>query len=179
MSKLKEKQLSTRNVYRGSLLDVYCDEVELPNGRTSSREYIKHPGAVVIIPVMPDRKIGLIRQYRYPMGTEQIELPAGKLDPGETHKQTAERELEEEIGHKAGKLTELAEIHPCIGYSDERMWLYLAEDLTPTNHNMDHDEFIEFMPTELDQALEMVWTGQINDTKTIVGILWAERILKN
>ena len=177
MSSFKETRLSTERIYKGRLLDVWKDKVELPNGKTSYREYIKHPGAVVIIPVLPDGKIGLIRQYRYPMGMEQIELPAGKLDGSEPHLVTAGRELEEEIGYKAGSLTEVTEIHPCIGYSDEQMWIYLAEKLEATKTNTDQDEFIELLPTELDFAVEMVWSVKITDVKTIIGILWAQRLL--
>ena len=177
MSNLKETCLSSEHIYKGKFLDVWKDKVELPNGKTSSREYIKHPGAVVIIPVLPDRKIGLIRQYRYPMGMEQIELPAGKLDKNEDHLDTAKRELEEEIGYRANSMKEITEIHPCIGYSDERMWIYLAEELTYTKTNQDLDEFVELMPTELSDSVGMVWSGKITDVKSIIGILWANRLL--
>ena len=177
MSNLKETCLSSEHIYKGKFLDVWKDKVELPNGKTSSREYIKHPGAVVIIPVLPDRKIGLIRQYRYPMGMEQIELPAGKLDKNEDHLDTAKRELEEEIGYRANSMKEITEIHPCIGYSDERMWIYLAEGLSYTKTNQDLDEFVELMPTELNDSVEMVWSGKITDVKSIIGILWAKRLL--
>ncbi|MEE8335476.1 MAG: NUDIX hydrolase [Candidatus Neomarinimicrobiota bacterium] len=177
MSRLKEIQISSVNIYTGNLLDVWVDRVKLPDNSFSSREYIKHPGAVVIVPALPDGKIGLIRQYRYPMGREFIELPAGKVDPGEKPIDTAARELEEEIGYQAGKLRLLTEISPCIGYSNERMWLFLAQDLTASAKNMDQDEFIEFMPTPLEAAEEMVWQGKISDVKTIIGILWTGRIL--
>ncbi len=177
MSNLKETCLSSEHIYKGKFLDVWKDKVELPNGKTSSREYIKHPGAVVIIPVLPDRKIGLIRQYRYPMGMEQIELPAGKLDKNEDHLDTAKRELEEEIGYRANSMKEITEIHPCIGYSDERMWIYLAEGLSYTKTNQDLDEFVELMPTELSDSVEMIWSGKITDVKSIIGILWANRLL--
>ena len=177
MSNLKETCLSSEHIYKGKFLDVWKDKVELPNGKTSSREYIKHPGAVVIIPVLPDRKIGLIRQYRYPMGMEQIELPAGKLDKNEDHLDTAKRELEEEIGYQANSMKKITEIHPCIGYSDERMWIYLAEGLTYTKTNQDLDEFVELMPTELSDSVEMIWSGKITDVKSIIGILWANRLL--
>jgi len=175
--KLMERRISSQPIYKGKLLDIWRDEVELPDGSHSIREYTKHPGAVVMIPVLPDGRIGLIRQYRYPIGQIEIELPAGKIDPGETHEETALRELEEEIGYQAGKLTELTEIHPCIGYSDERMWLYLAEELQHTKTNTDHDEFIEFLPLPLPEALKLVWSGAITDVKTIIGLLWADRIL--
>jgi len=177
MSKLKETQLSTEQIYKGSLLDVRRDEVSLPNGKTSSREYIKHPGAACIIPVLPDGKIALIKQYRYPVQSEMIELPAGKLDPGEEPEDCARRELEEEIGYSAGKLTFVCNIHPAIGFASEKMWIYLAEDLVKTTENTDHDEFLEIMPTSLAEAVKMVWDGKITDVKTIIGLLWAERLL--
>ncbi len=178
MSKLKETQLSTEQIYKGSLLDVRRDEVSLPNGKTSAREWIKHPGAACIIPVLPDSKIALIKQYRYPVQAEIIELPAGKLDPGEDPEQCANRELEEEIGYSAGKLTFICNIHPAIGFASEKMWIYLAEELTATKENTDHDEFVELIPTGLEDAVQMVWAGKITDVKTIIGILWAEQILK-
>ena len=177
MSKLKETQLSTEQIYKGSLLDVRRDEVSLPNGKTSSREYIKHPGAACIIPVLPDGKIALIKQYRYPVQSEMIELPAGKLDPGEEPEDCARRELEEEIGYSAGKLTFVCNIHPAIGFASEKMWIYLAEYLVKTTENTDHDEFLEIMPTSLAEAVKMVWDGKITDVKTIIGLLWAERLL--
>ncbi len=177
MSKLKETQLSTEKIYKGILLDVRRDKVSLPNGKTSTREWIKHPGAACMIPVLPDGKIALIKQYRYPVQAEMIELPAGKLDAGETPEVCARRELEEEIGYSAGKLTFVCNIHPAVGFASEKMWIYLAEDLTKTIENTDHDEFVELMPTFLEDALKMVWKGIITDVKTIIGILWAERLL--
>lgn len=178
MSKLKETQLSTEQIYKGTLLDVRRDEITLPNGKTSAREYIKHPGAACIIPVLPEGNIALIKQYRYPVQSEMIELPAGKLDPGEKPEVCAKRELEEEIGYSAGKLTFICNIHPAIGFASEKMWIYLAEDLVKTVENTDHDEFLVLMPTHLDDAIKMVWDGKITDVKTIIGLLWAERLLK-
>ncbi len=177
MSKLKETRLSTTQVYKGSFLDVRRDQVSLPNGKTSVREWINHPGAACIIPVLPNGKIALIKQYRYPVQAEMIELPAGKLDVGETPEECARRELEEEIGYSAGKLTFVCNIHPAIGFASEKMWIYIAEDLTKTTDNTDYDEFLELMPTELDEAVQMVWDGKITDVKTIIGLLWAERLL--
>jgi len=132
MSKLKETRLSTSKVYQGSFLDARRDEVSLPNGKKSIREWINHPGAACMIPILPDGKIGLIKQYRYPIQSEMIELPAGKLDPGEDPEICARRELEEEIGYSAGKITFICNIHPAIGFANEKMWIYLAEDLTKT-----------------------------------------------
>ena len=175
MTDLKEIKRSSEIIFQGRLLDVRRDEVILPNGNTSTREWIKHPGAVCCVPILPDGKIGLIRQFRYPVNQEMIELPAGKLNTGEKPETCAVRELEEEIGYKPDKLTFLTHIHPAIGFANEKMWLYLAEDLVQTETNLDTDEFLELMPTALDDAVEMVWNGKISDVKTIIGILWVER----
>ena len=176
MTKLKENKISSKTVFKGRFLDVRSDEVTLPNGKTSIREWIKHPGAVCIIPRLPDNKIALIKQYRYPVQQEMIELPAGKLDQNESPENCAARELEEEIGYRASKLTFITNIHPAIGFADEIMGLYLAEDLQKTASNRDIDEFIELMPIHLHKAVKMVWNGAITDVKTIIGILWAERL---
>ncbi len=174
---LKENKISSEIIYQGRLLDIRRDVVRLPNGNTSTREWIKHPGAVCMIPLLTDNKIALIRQYRYPVQKEMVELPAGKLDENEKPEVCAMRELEEEIGYVSQKLTFLTQIHPAIGFADEMMWLYLAENLIKTVSNQDEDEFLEIMPTSLEKALKMVWHGEITDAKTIIGILWAERLL--
>ena len=145
MSDLKESKLSSEAIFQGRLLDVRKDEVELPNGKTSTREWINHPGAVCCVPILPDGKIALIRQYRYPVQEEMIELPAGKLDRGEEPEKCAVRELEEEIGYYPSKLTFLTHIHPAIGFANEKMWLYLAEDLEKTDSKLDEDEFLELI----------------------------------
>ncbi len=178
MSDLKETRISSEKKFSGRLLDLFLDQVELPNGETSTREWIDHPGAVCLIPILPDGDICLIRQFRYGPRDVFIEIPAGKLDPGEDPLDCAHRELEEETGFKTNKLTFLTNIYPAIGFSNEKMWMYLAEDLEKTAHNLDHDEFIELCPTPLDDALEWVWSGKITDVKTVIGILWAEKLLR-
>tara|TARA_B100001029_G_C15010055_1_gene423673 strand:- start:530 stop:1066 length:537 start_codon:yes stop_codon:yes gene_type:complete len=177
MSELKESKINSKIVYQGSFLDVRKDEVRLPNGKTSTREWIKHPGAVCIIPILPTGEIALIRQYRYPVQQEVIELPAGKLDPNEVPEVCAHRELEEEIGYTANSLKFITHIHPAIGFADEIMSLYLAEDLIKSKLNLDIDEFLVLIPTKLTDAIEMIWSGAITDVKTIIGLLWAKRIL--
>ena len=177
MINLKENKISSEIIYQGSLLDVRRDQVRLPNGNTSSREWIKHPGAVCIIPQLPDNRIALIRQYRYPVQKEMIELPAGKLEENEYPEICAKRELEEEIGYQTEKLTFLTHIHPAIGFADEVMGLYLAQNMVKTISKQDEDEFLELIPTDLNKAVQMVWNGEITDVKTIIGILWAERLL--
>ena len=177
MNCLKEKTIKSKIVFKGNFLTLKNDKVLLPNGKTSTREWIQHPGAVCCIPILPDGKIALIKQYRYSVKKEMIEIPAGKLDQNEIPEECARRELEEEIGYRASKLTFLANIHPAIGFTDEKMWLYLAEDLIKTKQSLDADEFLVLFPTQLKEAVDMVWSGKITDVKTIIGILWAQRIL--
>lgn len=177
MSSLKETKISSEQKFSGRLIDLYLDQVELPNGEMTTREWIDHPGAVCLTPILPDGKICLIRQFRYGPGEEFIEIPAGKLDAGEAPLDCAYRELEEETGYRTNKLTFLTNIYPAIGFSNEKMWMYLAEDLVASTNNLDKDEFLELLPTPLDEALEWVWSGKITDVKTIIGILWAQKRL--
>ena len=176
MSDLKESTISTTVVYKGDFLDVRRDEVLLPNGKTGTREWINHPGAVVIIPILPDGEIALIKQFRYAAGSEFIELPAGKLDAGEDPEECALRELEEEIGYRANKIKFLANIHPAIGFTNEIMGVFLAENLEKTQHNRDKDEFLKLVPTTLTEALNLVWKNKITDVKSIIGLLWLQKI---
>ena len=178
MTSLEEKPIKSKIVFQGELLEMNRDEVLLPNGEVGVREWINHPGAVCCIPILPDGKIALIKQYRYAVKKEMIELPAGKLDKNEIPEECALRELEEEIGYKVKKLTFLTNIHPAIGFANENMWLFLAENLVKTESKLDSDEFLELIPTKLEEAIEMVWSGKITDVKTIIGLLWAQRIFK-
>ena len=179
MTDLKESRITTEVVYKGDFLDVRRDEVLLPNGETGTREWINHPGAVVIIPILPNGEIALIKQFRYAARSEFLELPAGKLDEGEDPKACASRELEEEIGYRAGKMQFIANIHPAIGFANEIMSIYLAEDLKKTNYNRDKDEFIELIPTNMEEALNLVWENKITDVKSIIGLLWLKRTKSN
>ena len=177
MSKLKETQKTSEKIFSGKLIDLYFDHVELPNGKSSTREWINHPGAVCIIPILPDGNLCLIRQYRYGPRDEFIEIPAGKLDAGEDPLVCAKRELKEEIGYIAGKFTFLTNIYPAIGFSNEKMWMYLAEDLQLSNQSLDQDEFLELFPLSLEEAINLINQGKITDVKTIIGILWLDRFL--
>ena len=178
MIDLKEKTKSSEIIYKGRLLDVRKDSVLLPNGSMSTREWINHPGAVCCVPILKDGKIALIRQFRYPVQKVMIELPAGKIDNGEAPEICANRELEEEIGYFAKKLTFLTVIYPAVGFANEKMSLYLAEELHKTKSNLDEDEFLELIPTTIENAIQMVWNGKITDVKTIIGLLWADKLLK-
>lgn len=173
-----ERKLRSRTVYRGRLLHVLEDEVRLADGRTARREYVRHPGAVMIVPFLDSRTVVLVRQYRYPLARHFCEIPAGKIDPGESPLQTARRELREECGYTAGKWRHLTTIHPCIGYSDERIELYLARGLVHVGHAPDDGELLEVVPVKLAAALRWVRQGKITDEKSVIGLLWADRFLR-
>jgi ADP-ribose pyrophosphatase len=164
-------------VYEGGLLKVYRDIVRLPDGTQGSREYIKHPGAVAIIALTDDRRLLLERQYRYPSRREYIEIPAGKLEPGEPHDATAKRELLEETGYEAGEWQRLGVLDTAIGYTDERIELFLARKLVKKERKLDPGEFLEIFFEPFDDALAMVRDGRITDVKTVAAILWAKAFL--
>ncbi len=173
---LTEHILHSRTVYRGKLLEVNEDRVRLPDGTEATREYALHPGAVVIIPWLEGDRVLLERQFRYPLGRDFIELPAGKLEPGESPLKTAQRELLEETGYEAVLWRPLATLHPCIGYSNERIELFLAKELRHVGHSGEAGEFLEVFAWTLREALEAVETGRITDVKTMLGIFWLDRL---
>lgn len=169
---LIEKKISSEEIFKGHLLHVFKDEVELPNGNTATREWIKHPGASSIIPLLPDNQIILVRQYRYPVAQVTLEVPAGKLDKaGEDPLICARRELSEETGYTAGKIWKLTTIATTVGFSNEVIHLYAASDLTPGKIHPDEDEFINTVKMPLTAALQLVETGKIIDSKSIISIL--------
>jgi ADP-ribose pyrophosphatase len=174
-----ETQVSSKTVYRGRLLHVLEDEVRLPDGKPARREYVRHPGAAMMVPFLDPKTVVLVRQFRYPLGRHFVEIPAGKVDPGEDPMQTARRELREECGYEAGEWRRLATIHPCIGYSNEAIELFLARDLKHVGHAPDDGEFLELVPLALAEALEWIRDGKITDQKTIIGLLWADKFLKS
>ena len=175
---LIESCINSEQVWQGRLLDVRRDRVRLPDGSEGVREYVIHPGAVVIIPVLPNGKLIFERQYRYPVGRVMLELPAGKIDPEEDPFNTAQRELQEETGHTAQQWRHLATMHPTIGYANERIEIYLAQQLTSLGKNdLDEGEFLELVELSLDEALVAIREGNLTDGKTLAAILWAEKIL--
>lgn len=176
---LMETKIASEDVFDGVLLHVRKDTVKLPNGRTATREWIRHPGASSVIPVLPDGSIILVRQYRYPIDQVTLEVPAGKLDsPEEDPLVCAERELSEETGYTADKIEKLTTIATTVGFSNERIHLYVARGLTPGKQHTDEDEFINVVKVPLAEALAMIQDGRIIDAKSVVSILMVSQQLK-
>ena len=178
MNDFTEHTLDSRTAYRGVLLDVIADKVRLPDGSESVREYIHHPGACMVVAFLDERTILMERQFRYPLRRHFIELPAGKIDRGENPLHTAQRELREECGYSAAEWRHLATLHPCIGYADEHIELYLARGLTHVGHALDEGEFLDVFPLPIEEALEWIRQGRITEAKAVTGLLWAERIAR-
>jgi len=173
MTNLTEHLVESRTVFAGKVLTVRCDRVRLPDGGEAIREVVKHPGAVAIVPVTAAGEVVLVRQYRYPVGCPLLEVPAGKLDRGERPEDCARRELEEETGFSAGRLEHLATFFTAPGFTDEVMHLYLARELVPTAQNTDGDEFIDVEFYTPAQIRALVASKEINDAKTLAGLLLA------
>lgn len=179
MADLTEQKLAGEQVFAGRLLDVRRDRVALPDGSEATREYVVHPGAVVIIPLLADGRLLFERQHRYPVGRTIVELPAGKIDPGEAIAATAERELREETGHVAGTWRHLGTIHPCVGYSDERIEIFLAKDVYRVGEQqLDAGEFLELLTLTPDEAAAAVRAGEITDGKTIAALYWLDGVVR-
>lgn len=169
----KEKTLDSQMMYDGRIIKVYKDNVELADGKKSFREVVRHSGGVVILAIKDYDKILLVKQYRYPIGETVLELPAGKLEKGEDPFEAAKRELEEETGYCANKWTDLGYINTSPGFSDEKLYLYLAQDLEYTHCHPDEGEIIQAFEYKYDDVLKMIDNGEINDAKTICGLMRA------
>ena len=164
--------LSSQEIYRGRIFDVTIDTIR-EGDKTYQREVVHHLGSAVIIPVLDDGTIALVRQYRHPAVRYLLEAPAGTLDHGEAPEQGAARELEEELGLVAGCLEKLCEFFVSPGFCEEKMWVYLATELTETGQRLEEDEIIEVVRLPFSQALSMITTGEIEDAKTIIGVMLA------
>ncbi|HEX8613148.1 MAG TPA: NUDIX hydrolase [Telluria sp.] len=175
-SNLKETRIDGGVAYDGSFLKVSHDRVSLPNGAVATREYIRHPGAVVILPILDDGRVLLERQFRYPLGRVFIEFPAGKIDAGEEPLACAKRELQEETGYTASDWQFISTIHNAIAYSDEHLELFVARGLTAGPAQLDEGEFLETFSATVPELLEMVRTGQVTDVKTIIGAFWLDKL---
>ena len=175
---LGEDTLNSELVYTGDYLKVYRDTVSLPNGASSYREYLQHPGAVMIIPVFENGDVLVERQYRYPMRKVFVEFPAGKKDAGEAPLETAQRELLEETGYTAQRYTHITDIHNALAYCDEVIHFYIAEDLHDSGQQkLDDNEFVQVMRVPLAELMNWIRQGWVPDVKTQLGVFWLQDYL--
>ena len=177
-SSFTETHVSTRRIYEGKIINVRVDDVLLPNGNEAVREIVEHNGASCVVPVTDDGKVYMVRQYRYPFARMVLEIPAGKLDAGESPVDAANRELEEEIGMRASELVYMGEFCPSVAYDTEVIHMYLATGLTPSVQHLDDDEFLRVEMYDLDEVVRMAMDNELIDGKTIAAILKAKRILE-
>ena len=177
MDPLTETVLDTETIYDGKLVHLSRVTVRLPNGEQSFREIVRHPGAVAMVPLTAEGEVILVQQFRLASNRIMLEIPAGTLEPGEEPQVAAERELQEEIGYRPGRLTSLGGEFTAPGYTTEFIHLYLAEDLEAAPLAVDDDEFLEIVTLPLDEALRRVESGSIQDGKTIVALLLTARRL--
>ena len=179
LKQMEETCKSSELIFDGKVMHLYLDEVELPNGAIATREYARHIGAVCVLPLFADGTVACVRQYRYPHGEILTEIPAGKLDSKqEDHAEAALRELREETGCRCGKLTHLGPIYTSPAILDERIDMYLAEDLTEGDTDFDDDEFLTPVRIPLSDLVEMVMAGDIPDAKTQAAVLRVNELLR-
>ncbi|HAR6103704.1 TPA: NUDIX hydrolase [Staphylococcus pseudintermedius] len=164
----EEKTISKESIYKGKIIEVEKHKVSLPNNETAYREVVKHNGAVAICALTPDQQVILVKQYRKALEQELLEIPAGKLEPGEDRESAAMRELEEETGYKAKKLTLIAEVYGTPGFSNEKISVYFADNLVEGKVNLDEDEFVEKVLYSLDDVKKAVEARTIEDAKTFI-----------
>lgn len=174
---LVETCLSSEKISGGRNIYVQRDQILLPSGRQGYREFVVHPGAVIILPLLDNGRLVLERQFRYPLQQVFIELPAGKIDPGEALLKTGQRELQEETGYTADDWLYLGYQHPCIGYSTETIHMFLARQLKAGTHQRDQDENLQVFDLSIDECLQAISQGLITDSKTIIALMWLEKYL--
>jgi ADP-ribose pyrophosphatase len=174
---LIEHKTGSTELFKGRLLHAFRDTVRLPDGSETTREYIVHPGAVVVIPLLDDGRLVLERQFRYPMQQVMIEFPAGKLDHGEDPLVCARRELLEETGYTAREWARAGLLHPLISYSTESIDIWFARGLTLQERKLDDEEFLEVLVASPDELLAWCRDGRVTDSKTLIGALWLQNVL--
>ncbi|MDE2432994.1 MAG: NUDIX hydrolase [Burkholderiales bacterium] len=172
---LRETLVSSQTVYQGHFLTLKRDTVALPDGKQAGREYVVHPGAVMIVAVLPDGRLVMERQYRYPVARTMLEFPAGKLDPGEGGLACAQRELWEETGYRAQRWAKAGLLHPCIGYATEIIEIWFAEGLSLSERHLDEGEFLDVFAATQEELETAFDRGELTDGKTITGLMWLQR----
>ena len=173
---LVEQQLTSQELFKGRFLHAFRDTVRLPDGTSTTREYVVHPGAVMVVPLLDDGRIVVERQYRYPMRRAMIELPAGKLDAGERPFDCARRELREETGYSAAEWARAGVLHPVISYSTEFIEIWFARGLTAGKSALDEGEFLEVFALTQNELLEGCRTGRVTDAKSLTAMLWLQNV---
>jgi ADP-ribose pyrophosphatase len=173
---LSETRLASQELLRGHFLHAMRDTVRLPDGKEASREYVIHPGAVMVVAELPDGRLVLERQFRYPVQSVMVEFPAGKLDPGEDSLVCAQRELLEETGYTARQWARAGVLHPVISYSTEFIDIWFARELTAGERQLDAGEFLDVFSASADELLQWCRDGRITDAKTLTGILWLQNL---
>ena len=174
-AEIRETQIDSQQVYKGRFLDVRLDRIRLPDGATASREYIVHPGAVMIVPLLADGRVVVERQWRYPLSRAMLEFPAGKLEMGEDPLHCAVRELAEETGYRAAEWACAGFTNNAIAYSDEAIHIWFARGLMAGERHLDAGEFLEVHEASADELDALAARGDITDAKTLVGLLWLQR----
>jgi len=168
-----EKTLSSETIYKGKILEMRVDCVSLPSGETSIREFVLHPGAVSVLPFLGDGRVVMVRQFRYPVGESLLEIPAGRLEPGEDPEETVRREMIEEIGYRAGELKHVSTFYTTPGYTNEVMHLFFAFELEKMEAQPEQDEILKIETMSLEDSLERIQKGEIKDGKTIAALALA------
>lgn len=173
---LIERRLSSHLVHDGRFLKIYDDQVRMPDGAVTRREYVKHPGAVVVIPLLDDGRVIVERQYRYPLGQAILEFPAGKIDPGEPRFDCARRELREETGYTAEEWANPGRLHNAPAYATEFLDIWFARGLTAGERQLDEHEHLEVLVMEVDELLALASRGELTDAKTLIALLWLQNL---
>lgn len=168
--------ITSEPIFKGLIFDVTRDHLREEDGLQIVREVVRHPGGAGGLPLLADGRVALVKQYRHPAGRDLLEIPAGRLEVGELPEACAAREIEQEIGWRPGRMTKLAEFYSTPGFCEEKLYVYLATELTPAAQQLDHDESVEIIYLPLAEAISLAERGVIEDAKTIIALLLAAQL---